>query len=244
MLDFLGAIGATVIYATLVGVLTGFSQASRRTKWIVFSLATLWGALIVAIASAGGFRTGTLGPLPVPVVAFTILLAALFGLWFYSDRFRNAIAKVPFRAMIAVNILRYAGVMFLLLQAQGRLSAPFAPSAGWGDILIASLAIPIALSVGRFPNGWIRAWNLLGILDLVLAVSFGVLSAPGSPLQIFTEGSGTRALSELPWVMIPTMIIPILLLIHLAIDSRLRAVKQTESQNGQVAVNRNAFLRS
>jgi hypothetical protein len=60
---------------------------------------------------------------------------------------------------------------------------------------------------------WIKAWNVLGALDLVNAVTLGLLSAPGVPFRVFTVGPGTSALGILPWVMVPAMLVP-LYLIH------------------------------
>jgi hypothetical protein len=66
-------------------------------------------------------------------------------------------------------------------------------------------------------------WNAVGALDLVTEISLGLLSAPGTPFRIFTEGPGTLAMTAAPWIMIPTMIVPVYLLIHLAIAVKLRA---------------------
>ena len=53
--------------------------------------------------------------------------------------------------------------------------APFAPVAGLGDMLIAALAVPLAVTAAargtRDRRAWLRAWNGLGALDLVVAVS-------------------------------------------------------------------------
>jgi hypothetical protein len=46
--------------------------------------------------------------------------------------------------LVGVNAARLGGVFFLLLYADGRLSAPFAPSAAFGDMITGALAIPLA----------------------------------------------------------------------------------------------------
>ncbi|MGH7267864.1 MAG: hypothetical protein ACREMB_23860, partial [Candidatus Rokuibacteriota bacterium] len=140
MLDMVGAIGGTAVYAVLVGVLIGFAPVSRPTRLVAFASAAGWAGIIVAIAALGGFAPGAGGPIPAPVVAFGALLAMLFGGWFLLPRFRSALLSVPLPALVGLNAGRLGGVFFLLLAADGRLSAPFAPVAGAGDMLIAALA--------------------------------------------------------------------------------------------------------
>jgi hypothetical protein len=73
------------------------------------------------------------------------------------------------------------------------------------------------------------AWNLFGILDLVVAVSLGIATTPG-PLHLIDASPSTVLLSVLPLVMVPTFLVPLSFLIHvvslrhLLRPSRLRSV--------------------
>jgi hypothetical protein len=228
VIDMIGAIGATAVYAVLVGVLVGFSEVGGATKRAAFAAAAGWGGIIVATAALGGFAPGATGPVPAPVFAFAGLLALLFGGWFLLPRFRSALLSVPLPALVGLNAARLGGVSFLILAADGRLSAPFAPVAGWGDVVVAALAIPLAAmaaSGGDERPAWLGVWNALGALDLVVAVSLGALSAPGTPFRVFTEGPGSLAMTALPWVMVPVMLVPLFLLTHLVIAAKLRSVQ-------------------
>jgi hypothetical protein len=227
MTDTIGTIFGTALYAGLIGVLVGFAPVEAARKLAAFATAVAWGAVIVAIGALGGFAPGALGPVPVPGVAFALLLLALFAAWFLWPRFRDAVLAVPLPALIALNVGRLGGVFFLILEAQDRLSAPFAPVAGAGDMAVAVLAIPLAAIAAAKPGerpAWLGLWNALGALDLVVAVTLGLLSAPGTPLRLFTEGPGTLAIAALPWIMIPALLVPIYLLIHLAVWAKLRAL--------------------
>jgi hypothetical protein len=62
---------------------------------------------------------------------------------------------------------------------------------------------------------------MLGTLDLVIAVSLGVASAPGSPIQIFGEATGSKAMWSLPWSNIPTLLVPFYLITHGVIYAKL-----------------------
>jgi hypothetical protein len=190
----------------------------------------VWGGIILAIAALGGFAPGATGPVPAPVLAFVGLLALLLGGWFLVPQFRNILLSVPVPALIGLNAMRLGGVFFLVLYADGRLSAPFAPAAGWGDILVAGLVIPLAAMVTSRADERsvvLTLWNAHGAIDLMVAGSLGLLSAPGTPFRVFTEGPGTLAMTTMPWIMVPTMLVPLYLLIHLTIAAKLRSFQGT-----------------
>jgi hypothetical protein len=229
MLDVIGAIAGTAIYAVVIGVIVGFSPVREpMTRAAIFAAAAVWGGIVVAIAAAGGFASAATGGVPAPVLAFFGALGVLLGGWFLSPRFRSALLSVPFPVLIGVNAARLGGVFFLLLEAEGRLSAPFAPLAGVGDMVVGALAIPLAvMAAGIKRPAWIAFWNALGVIDLVVALSLGFLSAPGTPFRVFTEGPGTLAMTTLPWIMVPTMLVPLYLLIHLTIAVKLKGAERT-----------------
>jgi hypothetical protein len=76
----------------------------------------------------------------------------------------------------------------------------------------------------------IAAWNLFGAADLVFAIGFGITSAEGSPLQLF-PGPGSEAMQHAPWSFVPTVLVPIWLILHAIIAVRLRRAKP-----GQAAI--------
>ena len=103
--------------------------------------------------------------------------------------------------MIAVHAIRIIGFLFLLLFAAGRLSAPFAPSAGWGDIVAGASAVPVAWALAsRVPGArWLVVlWNSVGLLDLISAAGLGMTSAAGSPLQVFFDAPGSAVMATPP----------------------------------------------
>jgi hypothetical protein len=201
MLDLIAAIFVTTLYGAVVGVLIGVSPARAVTKLAAFTAAVAWLAVISAAAALGGLAPGALGPLPATLLPFTALLALLFGSWYFIPQIRSALLSMPLPTLVAVHAGRVAGLFFLLLYWDGRLSAPFAPSAGVGDIITGALAVPLAamLALGfEIRKLWIGLWNAFGTLDLVVAIVLGLLSAPGTPFRVFTEGPGTLVMSTLP----------------------------------------------
>src|SRR5215469_4463933 len=225
MLDVIGALVFGAINMAFLVVLIGLAAIRPASKVLAFAIAGAWISIIVTMAALGGFGPGIAGPFPTPVIAFMVVVVAGLAAWLAWPAFRRAVFSIPLVALVGINGVRVAGVFFLILHAQGRLAAPFAPSAGWGDIIAGAGAIPLAALLvwkGAAPRGLLRVWNAIGALDLIVAVSLGALSATGTPFRVFTEAPSTAAMGTLPWVLIPAFLVPVFLLSHLAIAVRLR----------------------
>jgi hypothetical protein len=225
MIDLIGAIVLSTLCATVIGTLVGLSPVRGTPKPLAFIGAGLWAGIIVATAALGGFAPGAAGSVPAVAFPFFLLLAAGLGAWAFLPAFRSALMSIPLPALIGLNAGRILGIFFIMLYAAGRLPAPFAPVAGWGDVAVGALAIPLAAlaAAGAVRPQWLRIWNALGALDLVTAVSLGLLSAPGTPFQVFRDEPGTTAMGLLPWIMIPAILVPIYLVVHVTIAAKIRS---------------------
>ncbi len=183
-----------------------------------------WFVLVLAFGATGALSPGGGG---APALGLTIVLpiAALVSTYFALPSMRKAMTATPLAALIAVHAIRLLGILFLVLYAKGRLPAPFAPSAGWGDVFVGATALPLAWAVTRFGarvRPLVVLWNAIGVVDLVVAVTLGPLSAPG-PVQVFVGPPDSSPMTSLPWLIIPGFLVPILLFIHVVIFTRLLA---------------------
>jgi hypothetical protein len=87
-------------------------------------------------------------------------------------------------------------------------------------------AIPLALAVANarsLPTAAIARWNWFGALDLVVAIFLGLTSANGAPMQLFHWGVGSQAVQELPFCLIPTVLVPFYLITHVIVAAQLAA---------------------
>src|SRR5919108_2308243 len=118
--------------------------------------------------------------------------------------------------LIAVQAYRILGIAFLWGMTQGILDPAFAIPAGVGDILIGVTAIPFAIFLWK-GYGWSKyavvVWNVLGIADLVNAITLGIITSAG-----FTNPTTTT----FPWVLVPTVGVPLALALHGIVLYRLR----------------------
>jgi hypothetical protein len=67
----------------------------------------------------------------------------------------------------------------------------------------------------------VLAWCAFGIADLVVAVGTGFLSSP-SILQQLALDDPNVAITRYPFVLIPTFLVPVSLLLHVYVIARLR----------------------
>jgi hypothetical protein len=232
LLDVIGALVLGAICTTDIAVLIGLAVIRPAAKVVAFVIVAAWFSLIFAVAALGGFAAGVTGPFPAPVIPFLILIIGGLVAWFGWPAFRNALLSVPLWALIGVNAFRILGVFFLILHHQGRLAAPFATSAGWGDVITGLVAIPLAAALAwksKLPLWLLAAWTAFGTLDLIVSITLGALSAPGTPFRVFTEAPGTVAMGTLPWAGVPTLLVPLYLMTLLTIAVRLRTLSARQA---------------
>jgi hypothetical protein len=183
----------------------------------VAAVLAVWFALILALGAGGAFATPP-GMLPLPIaIGVTAPVIVFLGAYWVSRRFREFVLAADLRLITGIQAWRAAGFGFLALYAYGVLPGLFALPAGLGDIAIGVTAPWIILALIRQPgfatSKTFLVWNLLGLLDLVVAVSTGAL---GSGLATGIAGEiTTRPMGELPLLLIPAYLVPVFIMLHL-----------------------------
>ena len=177
---------------------------------------TLWLLTVLILSSRGAFVRPA-GSLPIPILLPIVIPIGLFFLAFRtSHQFKAWILSLDLRLITGVQAWRFGGFAFLVLYTLNLLPGYFAWPAGLGDMAIAAAAPFIVASLVRNPE-FIRSkrfviWNVLGILDLVIAVTMGGL---GPILFHDVNGTATSLMARLPMSLIPTFFVPIFILLHL-----------------------------
>ena len=187
-------------------------------KPFIASVLAIWFALVFLLGANGAFvRPPETPPFPIllgATVPLILFVAAYLG-W---GAFRSLILAADLRLLNAIQAWRAGGLGFLALHAHGVLPGLFAWPAGLGDIAIGVTAPWVALALIRQPafaaSRQFVVWNLLGILDLVVALSTGALSS-GFVAGLVGEVT-TAPMAQLPLVLIPAYLIPLFVMLHLA----------------------------
>jgi hypothetical protein len=175
-----------------------------------------WLLLVVSLGAAGAFIGRPRTP-PIPLaIALAAPLLLFFGWLRLSRAFREFIYGLDLRLVVGMQAWRWAGLGFLSLYAHKVLPAVFAFPAGLGDMAVGLAAPWMVLALARQPRfavspAFLR-WNVLGILDLVIAIGIGTVSATlatGEPGEI-----STAPMATLPLLLIPAFLVPFFLMLH------------------------------
>ena len=113
MFDIIAALALGAMFAVDVTVLVGLATVPARAKVGAFTFAAAWAVTVVSIAAIDGFGPGVIGPVPAPVLAFSVLVFASLIAWLMWPAFRCAMLSLPLAALVGINSFRIGGVFFL-----------------------------------------------------------------------------------------------------------------------------------
>ncbi len=189
---------------------------SSSVKPVVIVALALWFGLIFLLGARGEF-IGPPGSPPLPIfMAFALPLAIFFAAYFRWSAFRSFVLGADLRLITALQAWRFAGQDFLSLHAYGLLPGLFAFPAGLGDVAVALAAPWMVLGLLRHPSFATSRrfvlWNILGIIDLVVAVSLGAICSGFIPG--LTGNVTTSPMARLPLVLIPAYLVPLFIMLH------------------------------
>jgi hypothetical protein len=172
-----------------------------------FVLSWLFVAVLIGYS---GLLQNTRLPMPALGMAITLTLLAAITL---KPEYRKRALRVGVRPLIAVHLSRFVGIYFLWLYNQGLLPRDFAVPAGWGDIVVAMLAVVVLLAFdpkkksGRIA---ILLWNIIGLIDILMVFAAGATMARTDPLL-------QAGFTSLPLSLLPTFLIPLIIVTHVLI---------------------------
>jgi hypothetical protein len=177
----------------------------------VSSLIAAWFVFALSAAALHLFQTAPNSP-PLTFGLAVLVPLIVFLLWFrLSTGFRQFVLSLNPRTLTMVQSWRVAGFVFLALYTYSILPGNLALPAGWGDIAIGVTA-PLAsmkLANSAHRKGFI-AWQMLGMLDLAMAIAMGTMSRIVNP-----HGISTEPMTVLPLSLIPTFAVPFLFMLHI-----------------------------
>jgi len=177
----------------------------------------VWLAAAIVFGATGVFAQ--LRPPGPQIIALALTIIAVSAS-IAVPSVRSWVDSIPLRGLVGFHVMRFVGVVFLVLAARGALSPVFAMRAGWGDITAAAGAVLLVMSgIPRSPlHRWAYlAWNTFGVLDLIVAV--------GTAAVVVLRGAtpGMEPITQLPLILVPVFFVPLLFAAHVAIYRRLFA---------------------
>lgn len=242
---------AAVVAANVVvcaAVVAGIAYAARvqrratgRTAGVPYALAAAgvvaWGVAVFVLAHERAFVTTS--DTTVPVIAFGVAVPIVAGVALLRNQaVRGAVDRIPLQWLVGVQFYRVLGGLFLIAYARDEMPGEFALPAGIGDILVGVSAVAVAWLVATHGAQRMRttvlAWCAFGIADLVVAVGTGFLSSPSTLQQIALEDPNS-AITRYPFVLIPTFLVPVSIVLHVYVIHRLRTAAATARVRGAQA---------
>ena len=210
-----------IVYFTVRSLKMG----NKGLKFFLITAIVLivWFFVVFSLGRIGFFAKN---PLFAPNIVFGFLiLFELLRRVYFSKTVQNIADNIPIHWIIGIQTYRIVGVGFLILWAEGLLPAAFAFSAGIGDVFVGITAPFVALFCylrKSFSKRLAIAWNIIGIADLIIALSVGFVGF-SRPVQFVPLSPSTEAISLFPLVIVPLFAVPLALLLHFF---SLRALKK------------------
>ena len=195
---------------------TALTPGQRRATWLAVMIPdTLWFAVAWSAAVSGFFRTGAS---PLPLLPLAIFLPVMIGapLLMLSKRVGQVLDAIPASWLIALQIYRVFGSWALAAWLRGVLPGVFALPAGTGDLLTGLFAVPVAIALATGTAQSRRAavvWNIFGLADFAVAITLGMITAPG-PLQVIVPSVPSIGAGAYPGVLTPAFVVPSSILLH------------------------------
>ena len=220
-----GLIGTTATMCVMLwrGALSaGFGP--RTATAVAAGAGTVWATWVLAnglLAHADVYRFAPGKAQPWLPVAMTVSIAAVLLATRIPVVSRILTQPDALWRLTLPQIFRVVGVTFLIVMALGKLPAVFALPAGLGDIAIGIEAIFVARSLRRGVVSRRTVWfNILGLVDLVIALGVAVTAAPGVA-HVLSLTPSTEQIALLPLVLVPTTVVPLAVALHLLSLSKL-----------------------
>lgn len=165
-------------------------------------------------------NSGVLQRLPMPAIQGILLglTGICLACYFTLQGLRAWVDGLDLRALVALHITRFVGFYFLFLYHRGELPYAFAVPGGWGDIIVAILALLVCVLPIKeaLRSRAITAWNVIGFVDIALVVVTAARLGLENRFQM-------RALTYLPLSLLPTFLVPLIIATHVIIHLRLRS---------------------
>lgn len=205
-----------------------------RFKTIAIAAVGGWTLLVWTASLSGLIRYQPGDPFPRFVIPLVAPVLAAVALAASNSAFRTVLDHAPLGTLVGVQTFRLAGVAFLLIVYLGILPPSFA-RAGYGDLATGALALSASLALvrkSRFSHTLFWLFSAAGLYDLM---NVAYLLLAHYPLYNDAVSSSAPAF-EFSLVLIPALVAPMALLLHLfALRSYLRSEATTPLRSARAA---------
>ena len=191
---------------------TGIAASTAARSRTAPLIAAIWFLLAVGFSAAGGL---TRLPFPGGQLVILALTAVAITLVTVSGPVRAWVDSFSLNGIVGFHAIRLVGAVFVVLGARGLLAPEFATRAGWGDVAAALGAIVLVTVPALRRRGLLNAWNVFGLLDLIVAVGTATI------VVVTGRTPGMQPILQLPLSLVPLFFVPVLAASHIALFRRI-----------------------
>jgi len=192
-----------IVFLSLLLLYFGTGRNSR-----VLVIYGIWGVLAGVLSYLGFYSRAGNFPFSMLMIMLPVILLTVY---FYRTIPRETLNA---RYLLAVHIVRIP-VEIILFQLYLQKLVPVQMTfKGWNfDIVIGITALLLVFSK-NLPPLFFKIWNIVGLCFLATIVIIAVLAGP-TPIQQIAFEQPNVAILTFPYTLLPTIIVPAVLLSHL-----------------------------
>ena len=195
----------------------GHSLERKHLIAVTTGVLSFWTAMVVALAIQGVFDFPPGAPPIATILAVVIPIAAFATIVTVFPGMRASLLSLDPVLLTEFQAWRILGGLFLAVYAFGHLPGLFAWPAGIGDVAVGVTAPFIAWRLRKEPefitSPKFRVFQYAGLLDFVIAISMGVIAR--NEISGLVGDVTSAPMGEIPLVLIPTLVVPMFIILHL-----------------------------
>ncbi|MGI9054723.1 MAG: hypothetical protein ACR2F2_02850 [Pyrinomonadaceae bacterium] len=192
---------------------TVFETAAAK----IFSFLLAFWMIFQAVFGIGGFYLKT-DVVPPRLLLFGVFPALLTIILFFFFARQNFIEKLPLKILTLLHIIRIPVEIVLFWLFEQKMIPQLMTFEGRNFDILSGITAPLiywlAFRGGKTNRSLLIIWNIFALGLLINIVAHAILSFP-FPFQQFAFDQPNRAVLYLPYVWLPTIIVPVVLLSHL-----------------------------
>ena len=198
-------------------------QDVRRRTLKAAGLIVVWLSVFGATAGSGMLARFGLRPPPL-LVAMVAIVCGVLG--FSLSRAGKFLASgLSLTALVGFQVFRLPLELVMHQAALAGVMPPQVTYTGWNfDIVTGSTAVVLAplVSRGRAPRWLIIAWNLMGLVLVLVVMTIGFVSTP--MLRVFGDGASLNTwIAYFPFIWLPAVMVAAAIAGHVLVFRRLAA---------------------
>jgi len=219
---------AVFVLTTMLTIYLFFRASNKNLR--LFVIVAVWMMIQSVIAATGFFAVvHTLPPRLLMLIALPLVAIATL---FLTRKGKSFIERFDVKALTMLHTIRIAIEMVLFWLFIDKTMPRLMTFEGRNFDLLSGLTAPLIYYFGfvktRIGPKSILAWNIICLAILLFTVSNAILSAP-TPFQRFAFDQPTIAVLYFPFVWLPGVVVPLVILSHV-ISIRL-LIKEIKSKN-------------